>query len=147
MGKQIGVGLQLGAPTAVTAKFMLAPDQGLVAGIGAGYGFFFAPALSVHVDYLWHPSVLSAGDAFALSWFIGGGGWIGLWDRFGRPVVGYAYYFGYAPISLAVRVPIGLSLALRAIPLELYGEVVPALSVFPWLGFGMGLSIGARFYF
>ncbi len=149
MGKQIGVGLQVGAPTALTGKLMLAPNQGLVAGIGAGYGFFFHPALSIHLDYLYHPSILASTNAFTLSWFIGGGAWLGIWDGGRRNrflVPGYQYNYG-TPLLLAVRVPIGLNLAFNELPIELYLEGVPALGIFPAVTFGIGIAAGARFYF
>lgn len=149
MGKTFGVGLQVGAPTAVTGKFMLTPESGLVVGLGAGYGFFFDPALSVHVDYLYHPSVLFENEGVKLSWFVGGGGWIGLFQGrrgYNFVVPGYAYYYG-SPLYLAVRVPIGIDLALQSIPLEFYLEGVPALGVFPAITFGIGVAAGARFYF
>lgn len=148
MGKTFGVGLQLGAPTAVTGKFMLTPESGLVVGLGAGYGFFFDPALSLHVDYLYHPTVLFQNEGVKLSWFIGGGGWVGLFQgrRYNYVVPGFAYYYG-SPLFLAARMPIGLSLALQSIPLEFYVEGVPALSIFPVISFGLGFAGGVRFYF
>lgn len=149
MGKQIGIGIQVGAPTALTAKIMLAPDQGIVAGLGAGYGFFFAPTLSLHVDYVWHPMILTQSDAFALSWYVGGGAWLGLWDgnRRGYVVAPFYTYVFVSPIALALRVPIGVSLAMKSIPLEFYGEAAPALGIFPGITFGLGFTLGARFYF
>lgn len=148
MGKTFGVGLQFGAPTALTGKFMLTPESGIVVGIGAGYGFFFDPALSLHVDYLYHPTLLFQNEGVKLSWFIGGGGWIGLFQgrRYSYVVPGYTYYYG-SPLFLAARVPIGLSLALQSIPLEFYLEGVPALSIFPVISFGLGFDLGVRFYF
>lgn len=148
MGRTFGVGLQIGAPTALTGKFMLTPESGLVVGIGAGYGFFFDPALSLHVDYLYHPSTLFENEGVKLSWFVGGGGWVGLYNGRGYNYVvpGYAYYFG-SPLFLAARVPIGISLALQSIPLEFYLEGVPAISIFPAISFGLGIDAGARFYF
>lgn len=149
MGKTFGIGLQVGAPTALTGKFMLTPESGLVVGIGAGYGFFFDPALSLHVDYLYHPSVLFQNEGVKLSWFIGGGGWLGLFQTrrgYNFVVPGYTYYFG-SPLFLAARVPIGISLALQSIPLEFYLEGVPAISIFPAVSFGLGIDAGARFYF
>lgn len=148
MGKQLGIGLQVGAPTALTGKIMLAPDQGLVLGIGAGYGFFFDPALSIHLDYLYHPSILTSQSAFTLSWFIGGGVWLGLWEGGRRRFLVPGYQYNYAtPLLLAVRVPIGLNLAFNELPIELYLEGVPALGIFPAVTFGIGLAAGARFYF
>lgn len=151
MGKTFGIGLQVGAPTAVTGKFMLTPESGLVVGLGAGYGFFFDPALSVHVDYLYHPSVLFQNEGVKLSWFIGGGGWLGVFQghRSYRQFVVTPLTYGVygSPLFLAARIPIGLDLALQSIPLELYLEGVPAINVFPVITFGIGVAAGARFYF
>jgi hypothetical protein len=150
-GKTMGLGIQVGAPTSVTFKFMLTGDQGVVVGVGAGSGFTFNPALSLHADYLWHPSVLVSNPPFKLSWYIGGGAWVGLWNGgFGGNnlvVPGFYYYFGFSPLLLAARMPIGLSLAMNELPLEFYGEATPALSIFPGVSFGLGFTLGFRFYF
>jgi len=161
-GKQMGVGLQIGSPTGLTGKYMLTGNQGVVAGVGAGLG-----GLSVHLDYLWHPQVLAVADPFRLSWYLGLGGWLGFFPYpngvpglgyFG-PNFAYGYYNGhlafmYLPYNLlwfapsfAVRVPLGLSLALRQLPIEIYGGLTPSVLVFPGIGFGLGGEIGGRIYF
>jgi hypothetical protein len=161
-GKSLGVGGQIGVPTAVTLKYMLTEDQGLVGGIGFGLGWVGAPALSFHFDYHWHPHILARGEPFKLSWYFGGG----LWAGFAYPVWGWGYggfwpysgfYYGwllgpYAPpwfgiFSLGGRVPVGLDLALNELPLSFYIELAPSLLVWPALGIGLGGAIGIRFYF
>jgi hypothetical protein len=161
-GRSIGIGGQIGSPTAITMKFMVAGNQGIAAGIGGGFG-----GLSLHVDYLWHPGVIVGTDALSLSWYVGLGGWLGFFPivpgfpglgPFG-PRNGVGYYNGhfgyvylpdnylwYAP-SLAVRVPIGLSLAFHSLPIEIYGGLTPSLLLFPGFGFGMGGELGLRVYF
>ncbi len=154
MGKTFGVGIQFGLPTAVTGKFMLTPESGVVVGVGAGYGFFYNPAvsLSLHADYVYHPTLLFENDGVKLSWFIGGGGWIGLLGQGNRayrefvvPPFNYGVYG--SPLFLAARLPIGISLALQSIPAEFYLEAVPALNIFPAISFGIGVDLGFRFYF
>ena len=161
-GRTIGFGLQIGSPTALTMKFMVTGNQGVVAGIGGGLG-----GLSLHVDYLWHPSVIVGTDALTLSWYVGLGGWLGFLPTIPGfallgplgPKSGVGYYNGhfgfvylpdnylwYAP-SFAVRVPLGLSLAFNSLPIEIYGGLTPSLLIFPGFGFGMGGELGARVYF
>jgi hypothetical protein len=50
----VGVGLQIGSPTAVTIKFGGARASGVVLGIGAGFGYGkqFGASLWMHADYL-----------------------------------------------------------------------------------------------
>lgn len=153
-GRQMAIGLQLGSPTAVTFKYMLTGDQAIAAGLGVAIH-----GLSLHVDYLWHPHVLATADPFKLSWYVGLGVWLGLspWDAFQTRAdvfytrsgyFGYGYWpFAYGGVSVAARVPIGLSLALNQLPLEFYIELDPSLLVFPAFGFGIGGTIGFRFYF
>jgi hypothetical protein len=143
-GKTIGVGIEVGAPTTVNAKFMVASNQGVVVGIGGGA--WYDASLSLHGDYLFHPLVAQF-DGGAFSAYIGGGVWTSL--GFGGNHYGYwaPYYRDHNPFGIGVRMPLGLTLAFNEVPVEVFGEVVPALSVFPGFGvFGQG-GLGARFYF
>src|SRR4051812_19474284 len=54
-GKSVGLGLELGAPTGINAKLMVAPNQAVVLGVGGG--IWYDASLSLHADYLWHPLV------------------------------------------------------------------------------------------
>lgn len=148
-GKSIGVGLELGAPTTINAKFMIAPNQGVVVGVGGGA--WYDASLSLHADYLFHPLVLQFDDG-SFSGYVGGG----LWTSLGLGGAGYrgphyGYYQPYGPgpetVSAGARLPLGLTVAFNQVPVELFLEIVPALSLFPGFGaFGQG-GVGARFYF
>ena len=150
-GRTLGIGLQLGYPTAITLKLMVAADQGIVFGLGVfGAYAYDAASISLHVDYLWHPHVLAVAQPFNLSWYIGGGLHVLAFtdnrQRFGYG--GFGYFAGAQPIAIAARVPIGLDLAFNAIPFELYLEIAPELALFPAIGFaGIGAALGGRFYF
>jgi hypothetical protein len=149
-GRTFGIGLQLGSPTALTIKYMLTGDQGIVAGIGGSPGYYFDGhfALSIHADYLWHPHVLAAAPPFRLSWYLGGGLQALVFGVYGRRnYAGYSYFNGYDGFGLIGRVPLGLDLAFTQIPFEIYVELVPAVVIFPYIGFGIGGAIGGRFYF
>lgn len=148
-GKQFGIGLQLGAPTALTLKYMVTGDQALVAGLGAGIGW--DPSISLHVDYVWHPTVLASMGWGSLSWFIGGGGWLSFsGGNYGNGRWGpqyYGYLYTVSPFALGARLPIGLDLAFSQVPIEVYLEADPMLVLFPRIAFGLGGTLGGRFYF
>ncbi|MBI1945561.1 MAG: DUF3996 domain-containing protein [Deltaproteobacteria bacterium] len=148
-GRQFGIGLELGYPVALTIKYMLQPDQGIAAGLGAFSGFVYNhSSVTVYVDYVYHPHLLTAGEAFALTWYVGGGGQVIINDRFSTPWVPGILYsgFGYGSVWFAARVPIGVNLALAQAPIEVFLEAVPSVLVFPVVSFGVGGSIGMRFY-
>lgn len=149
-GRTFGIGVQLGLPVALVIKYMLQPNQGIGAGLGGFSGFVLnSGSVTVFVDYLYHPHLLTAGEAFSLTWFIGGGGQIIINDRFATPYIRGVLYPGFYYGSyfwLAGRVPLGLNLALAQAPLEVYAELVPSLLVFPALTFGIGGAVGVRFY-
>lgn len=143
-GKPIGVGLELGAPTNINAKFMLGPQHGVVVGVGGG--IWYDLSLSVHGDYVFHPLALRFDDG-TFSAYVGGG----LWTSLGFPGQRYGYYRPFLKdrqyFAAGARVPLGLNLAFNAFPIELFFELVPAVAVFPGLGvFGQG-GLGARIYF
>ena len=150
-GRTFGVGLQLGLPTSIILKYMLQQNQGLAAGLGGFSGFVLnSGSITLFVDYLYHPHLLTAGEAFSLTWYIGGGGQIIINDRFATPYIRGVLYPGFYYGSyfwLAARVPIGVSLALAQAPIDVFVEAVPSLLVFPALTFGVGGSIGVRFWF
>lgn len=157
MHKQIGLGLQIGIPTAATASFFPIDQVGIVGGIGFGLGWLANLALSVFADVHWHPHVLVKADFFRLSWYVGAGLWMGFapFDFFPQ-WYGPSYYFGfhYASYfrvpwfgtSLGLRLPFGLSIALNELPIEVYAEATPSFLVFPALGGGLGATVGLRFY-
>jgi hypothetical protein len=44
-------------------------------------------------------------------------------------------------------VPIGMNLALKQLPVELYLQGVPLVMLFPRITFNVGLGLGVRFFF
>jgi hypothetical protein len=148
----VGLGLQVGSPTAITIKFGGVQETGFVLGIGAGfrYGNAFANdvGLSIHADYLIHIATLVRAEQLALTAYLGPGLWLSLFNDgyyFGNRFGGFFPGFGF--FGLGVRLPIGLSMGFSAAPIEIYLELDPALFVFPSVGFGVGASLGFRWHF
>lgn len=142
--KSIGVGVEVGAPTNINAKFMVGPTNGVVVGIGGG--IWYDLSLSLHADYLWHP-VVAEFDGGNFSGYVGIGGWASIGDGKGGRLGYYQPFFDNNFFGIGARVPLGVSLAFDQVPVEVFAEVVPSVAVFPGIGvFGQG-GIGARFYF
>lgn len=142
----VGLGLQVGSPTAVTIKFGGVQETGFVIGVGAGFGYgrTFATSLSIHVDYLIHVATLVRQEQLALTAYVGPGLWLSMFgDGFG---FGYSPYFGNSFIDVGVRVPVGLALGFSTAPIEVYLELDPAIFVFPGIYFGVGASLGFRWH-
>jgi hypothetical protein len=149
-GRTFGIGLQLGTPTGLTGKYMVAPDQGLAFGVGAAFysALGSGQSLDFHVDYLFHPHLLVGAEAIKLTWYVGPGLFLALVEPGTVPYFpGPFWYPGYRSAWLGLRVPIGLDLAFKNLPIEIFLEGVPMLLAFPVVGFGMGASLGLRFYF
>jgi len=145
----LGIGLQVGSPTALTIKFAGVQQNGFVLGIGAGFNYNrYGASLSLHGDYLLHLATLVRDSQLALTFYAGVGLWVAIGDNgYGFISNGRPYYFGLNSFGVGVRVPLGLSLSFAAAPVEIYLELDPALFVFPGVDFGVGASLGFRWHF
>lgn len=145
----VGVGLQVGTPTALTFKFGAGGGANIVLGVGLGFGYdrFGAFGLSLHGDYLFTLATLVNNGTIRLDAYLGPGLWLTLFDR-GYGYFGYVpYAFGVEYLGLGVRVPLGLSMRFHTAPIEIYLELDPALFVFPGVGGFIGASLGFRWFF
>ncbi len=146
-GKRLGVGVQLGYPSAFAAKLMLRPDAAIDIVVGAFSGLALAdPAFSAHADYLWHPFTIARAPAFSLHTHAGAGGALVLLPVPGKKPTLPAALWYRAPTQVwtAARAPLGVDLVLTAAPVDVVFEVAPTLLLFPGIGAGCDLSIGAR---
>ena len=66
----LGIGLIIGEPTGLSAKYFLTDDTALDFAVGFG---FIGRGLQVHGDYLWHPLVIENTEVFALRAYLGPG--------------------------------------------------------------------------
>ena len=145
----VGLGIQLGMPTALTLKLGGAHENGFAFGLGAGFGYgrAFLPSLSLHGDYQLHLATLVRNGDLSLTGYVAPGLWLVLFGT------GYGFYNGpaYAPginfAGLGVRLSLGLSMAFSAAPIELYLELTPAVFVFPGFDAGIGWTFGFRYFF
>ncbi|MFH1811186.1 MAG: hypothetical protein ABIJ09_20780 [Pseudomonadota bacterium] len=148
-GKTFGVGLQLGAPSAITAKLKLENNTAVIFGVGGGWSWGLGSGLEVSVGYVVHPSLLGSYEALNLSWYVGGALDVVVLTHqyYNRGIVIPVYTYSGSPLGLGGHVPIGLDFQFRALPLSLYLEATPGLDLFPVVGPRLGLALGARFFF
>jgi hypothetical protein len=148
--RKIGVGVELGDPTGLTAKFWTSPTNALDFGLGFwtyGNGACFNDANgqvcdafghtngTFNMDYLWQSNIIR-GTA-QLDWHIGGGGRMVWWGGCTSDC-----------IALSARAPVGLDLMFTNPNfVEVFFEIAPAFWVFPNLGLGFDGDLGVRLYF
>ena len=130
-----GLGLILGEPTGLTAKFFTRSDRA----IDGGLAFSFDHFVFLYADYLFHFKSYSGIRPYA---GIGGGLLISSGKSKGK-------YFNDAQssVGLGVRIPLGAEWFIPEAPFGIFAEIVPGLGLIPsTYGFFQG-GIGARFYF
>lgn len=146
----VGVGLQLGFPSAITVKFGAAQRNGFVVGLGFGFNYSsaFGGWLSLHGEYQIHLATLVRNGTLGLTFYFAPGLWLAAFGngRYGF-YDGYIYGPNYIPFGLAVRGTLGLSMTFTQAPVELYLELTPAIFVFPGLYPAGGPSLGLRWFF
>jgi hypothetical protein len=149
MGRRLGVGLEVGWPTAVTGKLMLRPQHAVRASLGAFSGLALTePSLSVAVDWLYHPLTIAKSPAWTLHAHVGAGGTVVVLPIVGKRTTVPAALYHRAPTQLwaGVRAPVGVDLTFTDFPVDIVFELVPTILAFPGLGVGMGASLGARWW-
>lgn len=132
-GGRFGLGIILGDPSALTAKFFLAPSSAIQ--LHLGYALTRHDRLVVIVDYLFHilgviPPIERAGR---LTPYVGIGGRVGVAES--------------DEALLGLRIPLGLSFQLNGVPLEIFLEVAPGLGIIPRTRALVDGGVGVRFYF
>jgi hypothetical protein len=136
----LGIGVIAGEPTGLSAKKWITDTTAIDA--AAAWSFADFNSLQLHVDYLLHNYDLIKTKELPgqLAVYYGIGGRIklkGSNDEKDKD----------EDARLGVRVPIGLSYTLKENPLELFAEVAPLLDVEPETKLGIGIGVGARYYF
>ncbi len=107
-GGPFGLGLILGSPTGVSGKVYFNRSNAI--DFAVGEAFANARGLHFHVDYLWHPVMLTEGEAFFLPLYLGLGGRV--LDRDVKD-----------DVHVGVRAPLGILFDFRRVPLDVFLEI------------------------
>ena len=120
----IGLGVMVGEPTGLAAVSWL--GGGNAVDLVAAWSFGGGGSIYLHADYQFHSWIDRP-----LSAFVGIGGFVQLQDD---PVLG-------------IRVPVGVTYLFEELPLDLFLEVAPGMSIVPGTDFTVGGGLGFRYYF
>jgi hypothetical protein len=128
-GGRLGLGVMLGEPTGLSAKVWLGGISAVDGGVA--WSFVHNPAVSVHVDYLFHFFDVIPVKEGRLPLYVGIGGVLS----------------ASQDPDLGVRIPVGVTYLFASAPLDLFLEVAPILLLFPATTFDFSGGVGIRFYF
>lgn len=125
-GGSFGVGLMLGGPSGLSAKYYLDQKIALAAGLGVFRGYW-AEGTHFHLDVLWHPETLATTRHFDMPFYIGVGG----------RVLAHTYryrdqndfWFGENDTHLGVRAPAGLVMNFKRVPIDVFLEAALTLDL------------------
>lgn len=144
--RDFGIGLAIGSPTALTGKIWLTNTTAM----DFGLAYSSRDYLLIYGDYLLHDTGLFQSNKFTdrLTTYFGFGLGIYSWDR--------NYYYGNRPagwrskesdLGVYIRVPIGAEWRPVDLPIGVFAELVPGLSVVPSIDVIINAAIGIRYYF
>jgi hypothetical protein len=147
-GGPFGLGIILGEPTGITGKYFMNQDYA----IDGGLSFDFARWFLVYGDWLYH---MRGGFgsrtevAAATTPYFGLGGLVVVSTKSDFDIHRERYFTDSSAnkIAMGLRIPIGIEWRAPTIPLGIFAEIVPGITIIPGTyGFIQG-GIGARFYF
>jgi hypothetical protein len=128
--RPFGVGVLLGAPTGVSAKYWMTDDRAV--DLAAAWSLDEDEGIQLLADHVWHTTQFEGLQE----------------DR------SYAYYgvgvrllAGDEHTALGVRGPFGATYLFPDAPFDVFIEVVPFFDLVPATRLGLQLGIGGRYYF
>lgn len=125
-----GLGFVLGEPSGITGKYWVGSETAIDFGVAFSLNNYFL----IYADYLFHfPGAFGASTKFAshLTPYLGLGA---------RVVTGTS-------AGIGARLPLGIEFKPERVPLGIFIEVVPGLSLLPGTATFVQGGIGVRYYF
>lgn len=135
----VSAGIILGEPTGLSLKLWLGDISAI--DIALAWSFTDEGAFYVNADYLTHFFDVFDVAPDRLPLYAGVGG------HFRVRSGGQGNDDGESRVGAAVRVPLGVSFLPTDVPLDLFFEIAPALTIFPETGFSLEGGIGVRYRF
>lgn len=128
--KGFGLGILVGEPTAVSAKYWTSGSTAFDFGIG--YSFEKNSYLNIHADYLFHvKNIFETTENISL--YYGPGARLRFVEN--------------ATTRLGFRFDVGLVWIPRNAPIDVFIEVAPLLDIIPETDFSFNGGIGVRYFF
>jgi hypothetical protein len=127
-----GLGVVLIDPTGLSANYYYEKQKSLSAGLG-----WSSKHLRLNLDHLWYRRDIIVIDRTPIDLYYGVGG------RFYQ----HEKRNGDNESEIGVRVPVGVSYLFYKIPVQVFGELGPALILVDDSAFVVDISLGARYYF
>jgi hypothetical protein len=127
-----GLGISLIDPTGISANYYYDKQTSFAAALGWG-----SKHLRLNLDHLWSRRDIIVIDRTPIDLYFGLG----------------ARYFqhekrnGDDDSEIGIRFPVGVSYIFRKVPIQLYGELGPALVIVDESAFIIDIAIGGRYYF
>ena len=147
-GGNFGLGIMLGDPNAITARY----DMDSVRAIQGGLSFFYSNWTMAYVDGLYKfEGAFGRNNAFFAQTtpYIGLGG-VFVFSNYARYESRRDRYFSTSDNSsfaFGLRVPLGMEWRPVTAPIGVFLELAPGLTILPGTFGFMQIGIGARFYF
>jgi hypothetical protein len=126
-----GLGIIVGEPTGIDAKYWLGSDSALQGAVA--WSTSSNSSLHLHLDYIVHKWNIIDVSSGSMPLYFGVGGRIKFRDD--------------KDDDIGIRVPIGLSYMFANDPFDVFLEVVPILDLSPDTDFGFNAAIGGRWFF
>ena len=139
--KTFGLGIMVGEPIGLTAKYYLSGSTALDFALGEYDRFRDDDDLGVHVDFLWHPLTLATADPFLVPLYFGLGGRIVGDDDDGPDD---------DEIDFAVRGPLGVALDFNRVPIDIFFElalIIELINDDDEDDVELDAALGVRYYF
>lgn len=142
-----GLGIMLGEPTGISAKYWISGENALDFGLAWGGLGREGGYLHLHGDYLFHNfSLINVGSG-KLPLYFGPGLRFRSWsnDRYWNNGRWNESRNGH--MRLGVRFPVGLAYLFDGAPVDTFFELVPTLDLIPSTSFDLDLAVGVRYWF
>jgi hypothetical protein len=139
-----GIGIMIGEPTGISAKYYLKSGDKAIDG-GIGGNFAGTKGIAVHADFLWHPKILTSEPAFDMPFYVGGG----------VRVIQHDLGGGSTDFHWGVRIPAGILFDFNNVPIDVFLELALILEFRDGsqatkessFGPDLSASVGVRYYF
>ena len=125
-----GLGILLGQPTGISAKYWVSGSTAF--DFGLGYSFEKRSRMQLHADYLFHvKNIFETTENISL--YYGPGARLRLIENAGS--------------RLGIRFDVGIVWIPRNAPVDVFLEIAPLLDIIPETVFSMNGGIGVRYFF